>query len=383
MRIHGKRYDTGEYVAIHIDGERIARVDPVEATESLPIVAPGFVDLQVNGFGGREFMDPALTVEMVGEISQAMDAFGVTGYCPTVTTHGMALLERSMRVLARACDECAEVARRLIGIHLEGPYISPEDGPRGAHPLQHCRSPDWDEFQRLQDSAGGRIRILTLAPEYEGAPSFIARVAASGVLVAIGHTSADSEQIRAAVDAGARMSTHLGNGAHGQIRRHPNYIWDQLAEDRLTISLIGDGHHLPPSVIKCLVRAKTPTRCVLISDIVGEAGLPPGRYQNSSVGDVEVLENGRLVVAGQQQYLAGAVLPITHGVANVMRFAELNMATAVDMASTQPAQLLGLPPGRIEVGAAADLVLFDPPADDTSPIRVRRTIHRGRMKAEG
>jgi N-acetylglucosamine-6-phosphate deacetylase len=383
MRLLGKRYDTHEVVAIETRGERVESVVHADTPEPLPWVAPGLIDVQVNGYGGQEFMDPALSADTVRAISLAMDHFGVTGYCPTVTTHGFELLERSMRVIAQACDTLREVACRIVGIHLEGPYISAEEGPRGAHPLAHCRPPDWDEFQRLQAAAGGRIRILTLAPEYENAPAFIARVVASGVLVSIGHTSANTEQIQAAVDAGARMSTHLGNGAHGQIRRHPNYIWDQLAEDRLAVSLIGDGHHLPPAVIKCLIRAKSPERCVLISDIVGESGLPPGTYRNSSVGEVEVLDNGRLVVAGQRQYLAGAVLPITHGVANVVRAANLDLKTAVDMASAQPAKLLGLRPGVLQAGATANLVLFDSPSGPTDPLHIRSTVQRGQIVSGG
>src|SRR5206468_8402774 len=130
-------------------------------------------------------------------------------------------------------------------------------------------------------------------------PSFIERAVASGVVVAIGHTKATGDQIRAAVDAGATLSTHLGNGAHPLIRRHPNYIWEQLAEDRLMASLIVDGHHLPPSVVKSMVRAKTPARCVLVSDITALGGMPPGRY-SGGLGDLEVLESGKLVLADQR-----------------------------------------------------------------------------------
>jgi N-acetylglucosamine-6-phosphate deacetylase len=271
------------------------------------------------------------------------------------------------------------VAQRVAGIHVEGPYISVEEGPRGAHPLEHCRPPDWEEFNRLQEAAGGRIRLLTMSPEYDGSPQFIEKVVGSGVVVAIGHTQADSGQIAAAIDAGARLSTHLGNGAHGLLRRHPNYIWDQLADDRISASLILDGHHLPPSVAKCFVRAKGMRRCLLISDLVALAGLPAGTYDDRSMGPVEVLEDGRLVVAGQRQYLAGASLPITLGVANAMRFADLSLREAVDMASTQPCALMGGSVVCIEPDAPAELVLFDLPADDRGPIHVRATINAGEL----
>jgi N-acetylglucosamine-6-phosphate deacetylase len=255
----------------------------------------------------------------------------------------------------------------VAGIHLEGPYISREDGPRGAHPLKHCRPPDWDEFQRLQAAALGHIQLLTMSPEYAGSPAFIHRAVDSGVLVSIGHTNANSDQIRAAVDAGARMSTHLGNGAHARIHRHPNYVWDQLAEDRLTACLIADGQHLPPSVVKCLVRGKTAQRVVLVSDITGIAGTvgtEPGLYRNTSLGTVEVLDDGRVVVAGQREYLAGATQPLHVGVTNVMRFAGVSLAEAIDMATVRPAELLQATYGRLTPGSPANLIQFHLPAHD-------------------
>ena len=143
------------------------------------------------------------------------------------------------------------------------------------------------------------------SPEWPEAPHYIEALRREGVVVSIGHTQATSEQIAAAVQAGATMSTHLGNGAPMFIRRHPNYIWAQLADDRLWASLICDGHHLPPYVVKTLVRAKTPARCLLASDAVAQAGLAPGRYRGG-LGEVEMLRDGRLVVAGQTELMAGA-----------------------------------------------------------------------------
>jgi N-acetylglucosamine-6-phosphate deacetylase len=343
----------------------------------LPWLAPGFVDLQVNGYRGQEFNDPALTIHAVAKVCRAMDADGVTGFCPTSTTHSFEMQATTMRTLAAACEQLPDVARRVVGFHLEGPYISPHDGPRGAHPLVHCRPPDWDEFCRIQEAAGGRIRILTMSPEYAGAPDFIRRAVASGVLVAIGHTAADSDQIKAAVDAGAGMSTHLGNGAHGQIRRHPNYIWDQLADDRLVASLIVDGHHLPPAVVQSFIRGKTAERCVLVSDLVGMAGMPPGQYTNSSIGDIEILPEGRIVVAGQRQYLAGAGLPMTYGIANVMQFAHVDLRTAIDMATQWPARLVGAE-SSLKVGAPANIVRFEFSAR-SAPIRILTTINQGEV----
>lgn len=386
MRVLGRRYDTREPVVVDVDDGRISAVcaaDPSPAGEALPWLAPGLVDVQVNGFGGCEFNDSALTVADVLRISCTLDRFGVTSYYPTATTDSDEALSRTLSTLAQACRQLPEVASRVPGFHLEGPYITPDDGARGAHPLQHVRPPDVDEFLRLQDAADGRIRILTLSPEYEGAPALIARAAADGVVVAIGHTSATSDQIRAAVDAGARLSTHLGNGAHGQLCRHPNYIWDQLAEDRLTASLIVDGHHLPPAVVKTIVRAKSPGRCILISDVTLMGGMPPGRYETPGLGTIELLPSGRPVVAGQTQILAGAAVPITAGFSNILRFTDENLTSAVDMASTHPAALLGRQRPWLQAGQPADLVLFHlPGADKATPVgevEVVATINSGRL----
>ena len=384
-RIVGRRYDTQEPLAITLNDGRIADLTSPgqRADESLPWIAPGLTDLQVNGFAGRAFNSPALTAEDVLRISQSLDKFGVTGYCPTATTDSFEALAAMMAVVAEACEQDAEVARRVRGIHLEGPYISPHDGPRGAHPRAHVRPPDVDEFQRLQQAAGGRIRILTLSPEYPAAAAFIARVAATGVIVAIGHTNATSDQIRAAVDAGASLSTHLGNGSHEQLCRHPNYIWDQLAEDRLTASLIVDGHHLPAAVVKSFVRAKTAARCILVSDVVSLAGLPAGRYNLPSLGAIDLLADGRTALVAQPQLLAGAVLPITAGIVNVLRFTDETLASAVDMASPRPAALLGRSGPWLEIGKPADLALFRLPGGDRSTaigeLEVIATLNSGRL----
>lgn len=363
MQCIGRRYDDGRAVRLVIDHGTIEACHAYEGPDSadLPWLAPGFFDLQVNGFGGENFTDPQLTIDAVERISVAMRRFGVTRYLPTLVTQSFAVHSHATRVIAQAIAQSDSVRRSVAGIHLEGPYISPVDGPRGAHPLSDCRPPDWHEFQRLQDAAQGHIRLITLSPEYAESPDFIGRVADSGVVVAIGHTNARSDQIAAAVDAGARLSTHLGNGSHVHLHRHRNYVWDQLAEDRLTASLIADGYHLPPAMLKCLIRSKGPQRVVLISDITGIAGTigsVPGLYETAGLGRVEVLADGRVVVAGQQELLAGATQPLHVGIANVVRYADVSLADAIDMASLRPAHLLGICCDPFSVGSNADLIQF-------------------------
>jgi N-acetylglucosamine-6-phosphate deacetylase len=342
------------------------------------LVGPGWVDILANGYGGQEFSSLELTSERVAKIVRKHYEFGVTGFCPTLTTQSNAVFEHGLGTIAAACREWPDVGRAVWGIHLEGPYFCPDDGARGAHPVEHCRRPNWNEFCRLQDAAAGLICILTMSAEFDDAPDFIARVTASGVIVAIGHTGANSQQIRAAVDAGAQLSTHLGNGAHRMLRRHPNYLWDQMAEDRLMASLIVDGHHLPAEVVKTMVRAKSPERCILVSDVSGLAGLAAGRYMSSGC-ELEILADGRLVIAGQDQLLAGASLPIGVGIGNVMHFAGVDLQTAVGMASTHPAQLLRRRCGGFRPGDPADLTLFRHNGELPGTVEVTATILGGKL----
>jgi N-acetylglucosamine-6-phosphate deacetylase len=186
---------------------------------------------------------------------------------------------------------------------------------------------------------------------------FIEKLVAGGIVVALGHTAASGPRIRDAVAAGARLSTHLGNGCHAVLPRHDNYLWEQLAADALWASVICDGHHLPPAVARCIVRVKTPARTILTCDASPLAGLPPGTYREWGQA-FEVLPGGKIVVPGTS-YLAGSGVFTDACVGTAVRFAGVSLAEAVDMASARPRELLGLPPRKLEAGAVADLVLFD------------------------
>ena len=206
---------------------------------------------------------------------------------------------------------------------------------------------------------------------------------AEGVIASIGHTAATSEQIAAAVDAGARWSTHLGNGAHASIRRHPNYIWDQLAEDRLSAGFIFDGQHLPPAVMKSVVRAKGVERTILVSDAVYVAGLGPGVYRQPDGAELELDEAGRLSLRGTP-YLAGAVAALPVCVANAVRYAGVTLRDAVRMVTANPSRLLGLAPlgghETLRVAAVANVTEFRV-APDGASIEPLRTIVSGQVVA--
>jgi N-acetylglucosamine-6-phosphate deacetylase len=306
---------------------------------------PGLFDLQVNGFGGVDFNDPACAPEDLQRAITALRATGVTRFLPTLITGPAERIDRCARLLA-ACPEPA-----VAGIHLEGPWLAP--AAAGAHPREHLALPSFEDFSRRQEAAGGRIRMVTLAPELPGALALIERLVAAGVRVAIGHTAAEPEQIREAVRAGATVSTHLGNGCPPVLPRHPNLILEQLAADELAAALIADGHHLSPSVVKVMVRAKSLARTLLVTDATAAAGRPPGRFQLAGMA-VELSAAGRVTLAGTDR-LAGSALTLDAAVANTARFLGGSLAEVWPLASSQPAAALGLAPagrvrGRFEAG---------------------------------
>lgn len=312
-----------------------------------PILSPGLVDIQLNGFAGVDFSSPELEPEEALGVLPHLWRTGVASFCPTLITNSQERLLRNFRVLeaARRADE--QFARAVPCYHLEGPYISP--GPsHGAHDPALTRPPDWDEFTRLQEAAGGNIGIVTLAPELPGALEFITRACTSGVIVGLAHTDGTPERIHRAVEAGATLSTHLGNGCPEMMERHGTPLWAQLALDQLSASLICDTFHLPPELVKVIFRVKGIERCILITDATHVATLPPGRY--SLVGTpIELLPNGK-VIRADGACLAGSAVSMNRAVCVFMQFAGVSLADALHAATRSPARLLGRP------GICAELV---------------------------
>jgi N-acetylglucosamine-6-phosphate deacetylase len=379
--VHGRHYENGEPVRIRIDGERIASIEPAwppRGSAPWPQIAPGLFDLQINGHGGIWFGKAGITPDEVLGVLRAHFRFGVTRLCPTLITNSFEALAGGFGAIRAACERERWAERMVPACHLEGPYISAEDGPRGAHPREFVRLPDWDEFEKLQQISGDRIRLVTLAPELPGAVDFIRHAVAQGVVVSIGHTAADPEQIAAGVDAGARLSTHLGNGAHGMIRRHPNYIWEQLGDARLSSSVIADGHHLPASVLRSILRTKSTRNVIITCDAAGLAGCPPGVYTEGAM-QMEILDDGRIVVAGQRQFLAGSGADTSQCVAEAVRHAGIPLSQAIDMAGRNPARLLGFEEIRLRRGARADLFMFNFPARSNS-LEIVATVAAGTLQ---
>ena len=354
MKFSGHTLFNNTPVEIVLTDARVQKIREVASADNTTWIAPALIDIQVNGFAGFDLNVATVTPEDVSAMVRALWKVGTGFLCPTVVTGSFDRIRNSLRAITEASKVDSLVAHSILGIHLEGPYISTEDGPRGAHPLEHVRDPDWDEFQRWQDIADGKISIVTLAPEKQGAIPFIEKLVADGIVVALGHTDASVDDIQAAIDAGARLSTHLGNGAHALIRRHPNYIWEQLGADELWASLIVDGHHLPPSVAKSMMRAKTLDRCLLVSDAVALAGMKPGIYQFAEKS-VELTADRCVRLVGTE-YLAGSAIELARGIENSVRFAGISLEEAVSLATLQPMRLLDM---KAQVETKTNLILFE------------------------
>ena len=355
MNCLGINASTGSPVEIEFD-DTIRSVAPAPP-QPCDYIAPGWIDIQVNGFAGVDYNQPDAPHAEIARSIHALFATGVTRFYPTVITGAPDDMESALRNLSLAKDSLPE-GGAIEGFHVEGPHIGIDDGPRGAHPKRWVRKPDFDEFRRWQDATANRIRIVTLSPEWPEAPQYIERIVADGVVASIGHTNATAGQIADAVAAGAALSTHLGNGAHTVMRRHPNYIWDQLAEDRLMADFIVDGIHLGANFLKAALRAKGIERSVLVTDAAAPAGCPPGRYQLGEQA-VELTADNRVMLVGQER-LAGSALRMDRGVENLMRMAGMPLADAVRMATVNAARA-GKVPGRtngLAVGDRADFVQF-------------------------
>jgi len=294
-------------------------------------------DIQVNGFAGVDFQAPQLTHADLRQAVDGLRQHGTAGIFLTLITNEVERLASRFAEVEAICAEDETIAGMVKGYHLEGPWLSPEEGYRGAHQAEFMGPPDWDGFQRLQEAANGRIRLLTIAPEWPGSPGFIAKVVRSGVEVSLGHTAASADEIQAAVDNGARFCTHLGNGVPKEMDRHDNVVQRLLARDDLYAFFIPDGIHLPPFVLQNFVRAKPAGKALFTTDCMSAAGAPPGLYPLGHL-KLEVGED-RVVRAPGHRGFAGSALAPDEGVAKVREFLGCDEASARSAFGTAVAQL--------------------------------------------
>jgi len=342
-----------------ISGGRVVEVELLGPGDSETIIAPGFIDLQVNGFAGR---DAGEGTEAIDAISEALPRTGVTGFLPTLISRPLA----EGGAFVRAAAAAAAPGARVLGAHLEGPFLNP--AYRGAHDERCLEEPTPDRVDRVLEEPP---RMLTLAPELEGGLEAVRRLAHAGVLVSAGHSGATYDEGMAAFEAGARFATHLFNTMPPLHHRTPGLVGAALDDPRVTAGIIADGVHVHPSLVALAGCAKGPRGLALTTDQVAAAGVPPGRYMLAgrdviSEGDTVRLLDGTLAgsVATMDLLLRRAV-------------EQFGLHRALAMAARTPARVLGLPArGRVAVGCDADLVVLGP------DLAVRRTLVAGRTVYE-
>ncbi|HEY0206197.1 MAG TPA: N-acetylglucosamine-6-phosphate deacetylase [Acetobacteraceae bacterium] len=361
-----------------------------------PAAGPGFqsaglMDLQVNGYGGVDFNDEAVTADALDHALHAMLAAGVTACLPTVITAPAAVLEARLRALDEAVARSRLGSLMVPGYHVEGPFLNPAPGFRGCHPPAAMLPPDPALVERWDAGLQRPILLMTLAAELDGAEALIRWLAARGKVAAIGHSDAGAAVVARAADAGARMSTHLGNGLPGVLPKLDNPLMAQLAEDRLAAGFIADGIHLPRPALRAMIRAKGPGRAILVTDAVAAAGAPPGRYGFAGMeidGDPD-----RSVRLPGLRTLAGSALTLDQAVRNVVGWGMADLPAAVAMASAAPAALLGpalaahgisLPAGSVQwlpegrANAPGPCVL----SANVGDVSVRASVRSGRLQSD-
>jgi N-acetylglucosamine-6-phosphate deacetylase len=374
--VTGMHYITGKPVIIAISDGMITGISETDQPEDSMMnlfLAPGLIDNQINGYAGVDFSGNDLTSDGVINAAKAIWKDGVTTFLPTVITGSHGRMINNFRILCEALGSDEAVARSVPGFHLEGPYISPDEGYRGCHPVQHIRKPSWEEFREFQKAAGEKIIQVTLAPELEGSSDFIKLCRKNGIVTAMGHTNATARDIEAAAENGVILSTHLGNGCANFIHRHHNPIWPQLANENLIPTIIADGFHLLPEEIKVFLKVKGPDNLILTSDVVYLAGMAPGKYTFLE-SEVELTADGMLRNISMN-CLAGASFPLKTGVGNMMKYTGCSLEQAITMASGNVARVYGFDDrGTLSPGKRADIIMFE---KEGEMIRIRKTYVNG------
>ena len=375
MKIQGHSYQDGSAIEISFSEGIIDSISETQnGLEQDLILGPGFTDIQVNGYGGIDYNEIQSDPMNLAEISRLLYKEGVTTHFPTIITNDPKQISQLILqiVSLRKSDEFSRMS--IEGLHIEGPFISPIDGPRGAHPKEFVRAPDWSLVQKWQNESKGLIKMITLSPEWENTVPFIERCMEHGILVSIGHTNATHQQILDAVNAGASLSTHLGNGAHPILARHPNYIWSQLSQDELGASIIADGFHLPAEVIQVFQKVKK-ENLMLVSDSVSLSGMPAGDYSLHIGGEVTLTPEGKLHLKSNPSILAGSASNIRSGVSFLIKNKLASLTEAWDMASVRPEKLVNPGHRLFKEGSIADLILCRTHAN--GEIEVLKTIKHG------
>ena len=319
----------------------------------------GLIDTQVNGCLGYNYTGEDLSVDQVGSICLELARHGTLQQFATIITSSEERILKSLDTIVRATEEDESVRRSITGIHIEGNYISRLDGPRGAHNLAYVRDASIEEFDRWYEHSKGLLKYITIGAEANGALDLIRHAVKKGVVVSIGHTGATREQIDMAAEAGASVSTHLGNGVFAKLDRFENPIWPQLRNRKFTTGLIADGDHVTPDLVWVISRCKDTDHIILVSDLHHCAGLEPGRRMDGPL-EIEIFKDAAVRVAGTP-YLAGAGVHLLRCTYNYARFSQTDPVQAFKLSTLNPIRKYNLDPERaaMHIGKKAEFIAFD------------------------
>jgi N-acetylglucosamine-6-phosphate deacetylase len=298
---------------------------------------PGFVDLQVNGCKGIDFSGDDLTDENFRQACRDILTSGTAAFLPTVITGSTEMYRQNLPLIANVIQS-GEMKNQILGIHLEGPFINPDPGAHGAHDPKFIRKPNLDDFKQMLEWSRGTIKLLTVAADVPDAEELTRCAVEQGIVVSLGHHLATQDDLKRLKQAGASLLTHLGNGVPNQLDRHHNPIWDGLADDDFHMTIITDGHHLPPAVIKTFIRAKGIAKTIVISDASALAGLPPARYYIH--GSQVIIEKNGQLHSPQTGYLAGSTAMMLQCMNHLDSLELVNLKDLLDMGFYNPLKLL-------------------------------------------
>jgi N-acetylglucosamine-6-phosphate deacetylase len=299
------------------------------------------LDLQVNGFGGVDFNQDSLTADDLRKACAQLASHGVEAILATIITEKVEVMAHRLANLARLRARDPQAQKIIAGFHIEGPFLNAEPGYRGAHPAEVIHHANVDEMRRLLDAARGLTRVVTLAPEVDPGCKVTRLLADQGITVSAGHCNPSLDELRAAIDAGLRMFTHLGNGCPRQMPRHDNVIQRALSlADKLWLCFIADGVHIPFFVLRNYLRCADTSRCIVVSDAMAAAGLGPGRYKLSRW---EVTIGPDLAAwAPDRSHLVGSAITMDQSFTNLVQQVGLAEVDAVRLTSTNPRLAIGL-----------------------------------------
>jgi N-acetylglucosamine-6-phosphate deacetylase len=358
MEIEGIDIYSEEPKKITIENGVIADIQSIEANSCHRHLSRGFFDMQINGYNGIDYSSNTLDIQKIQSLTKMLGASGTTKHVPTIITNSKELICKNLRTILDATISDSNIYHAIPAIHVEGPFISKEDGPRGAHDISFIRDPSIEELDAWQEASGNLLKLITIAPEAKNALEFTKEAVSRGIRIAIGHANPSDEQIDALIEAGATLSTHLGNGSHALLPRLKNHIWKQVADDRLTAGIISDGFHVPQSVLKTFLRTKGIENIILVSDATLLGGKEPGQYRWGNI-DVEVFRDGHLGLLGTA-FLAGAGHLLDWDIKVFMDATGLPLNQVIPAVTINPAKALGVSfqSGDFQIGEPANLIAF-------------------------